>query len=107
VAIAGWSAVDRLPPTGGFQEKGCLFFLQADVAATVELPDAGRKQPRLPTCCVGDGALVDDLQAMLCEAGFSKIRITPKDESREFIRDWVPGREDRVVCASNEAVKPV
>jgi len=44
---------------------------------------------------------------MLCEAGFSKIRITPKDESREFIRDWVPGMEDRVVCASNEAVKPV
>ena len=37
-----------------------------------------------------------------------RIRIEPKDESREFIRDWAPGRgvEDYVISATIEAVKP-
>ena len=45
---------------------------------------------------------------MIRTAGFADIRIAPKDESREFIRDWAPGRgvEDYVVSATIEAVKP-
>jgi len=45
---------------------------------------------------------------MLEEASFRGIRITPKDESREFISDWVPGSgiEEYVVSAHIEAVKP-
>ena len=48
------------------------------------------------------------LQVMLEQASFIEIRITPKDESREFISDWVPGSgvEDYVVSAHIEAVKP-
>ena len=42
------------------------------------------------------------------DAGFEHIRIAPKDESREFIKDWAPGRgvEDYVLSATIEAVKP-
>ncbi len=45
---------------------------------------------------------------MLTETGFDAITIKPKDESREFIKKWVPGSkiEDYVVSATIEAIKP-
>ena len=35
-------------------------------------------------------------------------QITPKDESKTFIKDWAPGRKvtDFVVSATIEAIKP-
>ncbi len=80
----------------------------SDVVASVELPEEVRDDPRLHASCVAGAALVEDLQAMLVAANFTAIRITPKDESREFIRDWVPGSgvEDYVISAHIEAVRP-
>ena len=68
-----------------------------------------RRDAFLVSACVGNAALIDDLQSWLEEAGFEAVSIQPKDESREFIRDWAPGRsvEDYVLSASIEAVKPV
>jgi hypothetical protein len=45
---------------------------------------------------------------MLHKAGFEDIKIQPKDESRESIREWFPGRnlEDYVTSATIEAKKP-
>jgi hypothetical protein len=45
---------------------------------------------------------------MLKNNGFEQISIAPKDESKEFIKDWAPGRgvEDYVLSATIEAVKP-
>jgi len=44
---------------------------------------------------------------MLSEAGFRDIRIRPREESRQFIRDWSPdqGVENFILSASIEAVK--
>jgi len=80
----------------------------SDVVATAELPDEVKGDLRLHACCVAGAAHIDALRAMLEAAGFSAIQITSKDESREFIRDWVPGSgvEDYVVSAHIEAVKP-
>jgi len=80
----------------------------SDVVATTVLPDHVKDDPHLHACCVAGAALVDEIQAMLEQAGFTDIRIKPKDESREFISDWVPGSgvEDYVVSAHIEAVKP-
>jgi hypothetical protein len=51
---------------------------------------------------------ISELQAMLEDNGFEKINIAPKDESKEFIKDWAPGRgvEEYVLSATIEAVKP-
>ncbi len=50
---------------------------------------------------------VNELELMLQQAGFEDIRIRPKDENRDFIRTWVPGRkiENYVVSATIEARK--
>jgi len=44
----------------------------------------------------------------MSDAGFKDIRITPKDDSKDFIKDWAPGKNvtDYVLSAHIEAVKP-
>jgi len=80
----------------------------ADIVATADLPEAVRADLALYTGCIAGAASIDVLTAMLHTAGFEVVRITPKDESRAFIRDWAPGTPvtDYVVSASIEAVKP-
>lgn len=80
----------------------------SDVVATVELPEAMRSDEKLIAGCMGNASLIDDLQGFMRAAGFTDIRISPKDESRDFIKDWAPGQgvEDYVVSAHIEAVKP-
>jgi arsenite methyltransferase len=80
----------------------------SDVVATAELPAEWIQDMRLLSACVSGAATVDEVEAMLRDAGFTGIDICPKDESRGFIRDWEPGRklEDYVLSASIQAVKP-
>jgi len=79
----------------------------SDVVATIELPEEMRNDPLLIAGCMGNASLIDDIQSDLEAAGFSEISIKPKEESREFIQDWAPGKgvEDYVVSATIEAVK--
>jgi ubiquinone/menaquinone biosynthesis C-methylase UbiE len=80
----------------------------SDVVASAELPASMRDDPYLHSACVAGASLVAELETWLDEAGFSDIHIQPRDESRQFIRDWVPGSgvEDYVLSATIEAVKP-
>ena len=80
----------------------------SDVVATTELPVEMREDAFMISACIGNAALIDDLEQWMAQAGFADIRIEPKDESREFIRDWAPDRgvEDYVLSATIEAVKP-
>jgi len=80
----------------------------SDVVATAELPEAMRNSPELIAGCMGNAALIGDLEQMIEAAGFERIRIEAKDESKEFIREWAPGHNvtDFVVSATIEAVKP-
>jgi arsenite methyltransferase len=60
------------------------------------------------SACVGGASPVDELAAMIGAAGFNDIRIEPKEESRSFVKDWVPGKglENFVLSATIQAVKP-
>ncbi|MCL5736012.1 MAG: arsenite methyltransferase [Actinobacteria bacterium] len=80
----------------------------SDVVATADLPQKWLDDMQMLSACISGAARVDEVEAMLREAGFVDIDIRPKEESREFIRDWEPGRklEDFVLSASIQARKP-
>lgn len=80
----------------------------SDVVATAALPPEMRDDLALVAGCIGNAALLTDLERAMADAGFIDIRIQPKDASREFIKDWAPGRgvEDYVQSATIEAVRP-
>ncbi|MCC7431080.1 arsenite methyltransferase [bacterium] len=79
----------------------------SDVVATAILPEEVKKDLALFSGCVAGAELIENIEKMLQNAGFSKITITPKYESQEFIREWAPGKriEDYTVSANIEAVK--
>ena len=80
----------------------------ADIVRTAELPAELAADLAAHCGCVAGAASVEEVEGMLRDAGFQDIRVRPKDLSREFIRDWVPGRNaaDYVVSSTIEAVKP-
>jgi arsenite methyltransferase len=79
----------------------------SDVVATAELPQEWRENMRLLSSCISGASTVEEVRSMLERAGFVDIVIEPKDQSREFIQDWEPGRklEDYVLSASMTAIK--
>jgi len=79
----------------------------SDVVATAELSQDIRDDLALYSVFGAGAAFVTDLESMLKDIGFIDSRIAPKDESREFIREWVPGHniEEYIQSASIEARK--
>ena len=80
----------------------------SDIVLTAELPEDLRNDLFLYTGCMAGASSLPDIEAYLVRAGFRDIRISQKDESRDFIRHWVPGSRiaDYVVSATIEAMKP-
>jgi arsenite methyltransferase len=80
----------------------------ADMVATAPLPNEIKTDWAAYTGCIAGASQITDLQRMLQTSGFKEIKIAPKDSSRAFIREWLPGKriEDYLVSATIEAVKP-
>jgi arsenite methyltransferase len=80
----------------------------SDMVASGKLPDELQSDLASYSACVGGASPVDELSAMIRAAGFTNVRIDPKEESRSFVKDWVPGKgiEDYVLSATIEGVKP-
>jgi SAM-dependent methyltransferase len=79
----------------------------SDILATAPMPENVRKDLELYAGCVAGASLIDEVTEQLRAAGFTGVRVEPKPQSREFIRECFPGRgiEDYVVSATIEAVK--
>ena len=79
----------------------------SDVVTTTELPENIKNDLELYSGCVSGASTIDELNSILKKSGFRNILIKPKDESRKFISEWVPGKniDDYLVSASIEAVK--
>ena len=79
----------------------------SDVVATADLPEELLRDVAYYSGCISGASTISEVEFYLKNAGFESIRITPKDESREFIRDWMPDSkiEDYIVSASIEAIK--
>lgn len=80
----------------------------SDVVATAPFPADFDDDDHLLSGCVTGASMVDDLQTWLEDAGFTQVLIDVKEESREGIADWAPGRgiEKYVVSAIITAKKP-
>jgi SAM-dependent methyltransferase len=80
----------------------------SDIVATAELPAEVKKDMALYSSCISGASMVGELVNMMRSAGFEDIHIQPKDTSREFIREWAPGKkiEDYILSATIEARKP-
>ncbi len=80
----------------------------SDVVRVAPFPADWLKDMDLVCSCVAGASSVPELESLLGEAGFTDISISPKDESKEFIRDWKPWTklEEYVLSSSITAVKP-
>ncbi|WP_126427065.1 arsenite methyltransferase [Brevibacillus marinus] len=80
----------------------------SDVVLTAELPPAIKNDLDAYSGCLAGAASIDEWKMILEQNGFTEITIEPKDESRTFIQDWLPGSniEDYLVSAIIKAVKP-
>lgn len=79
----------------------------SDVVAIADIPEALRNDPALISGCISGAAPVAEIERMLKAAGFGRVEVRVKDESREFIKDWAPGMgiERYVASATIQAVK--
>ena len=80
----------------------------SDVIKTCKLPTEVEKMTEAYTGCISGASTLEDMKIFLTNAGFKNILLTPKDESREFIKNWLPGSriEDYVQSVMIKAVKP-
>jgi len=81
----------------------------ADIVATAPLPEEVKGDWAAYTGCMAGASEIDELEKMLGSAGFDRIKVAPKDASRSFIREWLPGKrvEEYLVSATIEATKPL
>lgn len=78
----------------------------SDVVATGPIPAELQGQAAALAGCVAGAAPLDDVHAMLRDAGFADIQVTIAPRSAEVVGAWLPGIEQFVASASIEARKP-
>lgn len=80
----------------------------ADIVATQPLPDSLRTQLNAIGACVGGAAGIDELRVMLADAGFTRVAIALREESRALINQWTDDENAGkfVVSAFITAQKP-
>lgn len=80
----------------------------SDMVAYKPLPKEMIESSELYCNCIAGAITIDELKNILVQAGFTDISIEPQENSRLFIKDWVPGSdsENYVVSAKIKAVKP-
>jgi SAM-dependent methyltransferase len=80
----------------------------SDVVLTAELPTEIKNDlDALYSGCISGASPIDELKMILEQSGFTQVTIEPKDESRAFIKDWLPGAsiEDYIASAIIKGVK--
>jgi SAM-dependent methyltransferase len=79
----------------------------SDVVAIADIPKDIRQDLGMISGCIGGAEQAGDLRVMLTNAGFTGIKMAPKDNSAEIVKGWVPesGIEAYVASYTIEAVK--
>ena len=81
----------------------------SDIVTTAKLPEEIQNNLSLYAGCVAGALSINELEEILLKTGFENIKIQSKDESKEFIREWIKGKklDEYIVSATIEALKPV
>ena len=81
----------------------------SDVVNLAPLPSELAADEALLCGCIAGAAASGQIERWLTAAGFERIRIAVKPESRELVKTWAPGRgiENYVASATIEARKPM
>lgn len=79
----------------------------SDIVLLAPLPEALESSVDALTGCVSGATEVELLKKGLLSAGFSSVDVEVKEESKEFIKDWLPGSgaENYVASAAITATK--
>jgi SAM-dependent methyltransferase len=78
----------------------------SDVVAIGPIPRELQNQAAALAGCISGAAPLDDVRAMLAEAGFVDVCVTIAPRSAEIVGSWLPGIERFVASATIEARKP-
>jgi arsenite methyltransferase len=78
----------------------------SDVVAVKDMPAELAQSVEAMTGCVAGSAKVEELETLLREAGFERIKIVAKPESGAIIAQCMPGAESYVASATIEGRKP-
>ena len=80
----------------------------SDIVTTAELPAEIKGDLDSLASCISGASTAEEVKEMLHRSGFIDIIVEPKDESREFIKDWVPGTNinDYIQSAVIKAIRP-
>ena len=78
----------------------------SDVVALKDMPPDLAQSVEALTGCVAGAAKIEELRALLVDAGFESVQIEARPESRAIIGQCMPGAEDYVVSATIEGTKP-
>jgi SAM-dependent methyltransferase len=80
----------------------------SDIVMTAELPNLIKDDlDELYSGCISGASSIEGLRQMLTRSGFHNITIEPKDESINFIIDWVHGQqiENHIIAAVIKGTK--
>lgn len=72
----------------------------SDIVATADLPVEIKSDLRMMAGCIAGAEYIDNINGMLKDAGFTNIKLTPKDNSREILNSWLPDKNIEEYVAS-------
>lgn len=72
----------------------------SDVVATAEIPEYIKNDLTNIAGCIAGADYVENIENMLKRAGFVNIRMVPKENSKEILRTWIPGKNVEAFVAS-------
>lgn len=79
----------------------------SDIVMTASLPKELQSDMGLYSGCISGASTIETLKEYIEQAGFKNILIIPKDDSKEFIKEWAPEHkvEEYIVSAIIKAEK--
>jgi SAM-dependent methyltransferase len=72
----------------------------SDVVSTAELPEHIKNDLNMMAGCIAGAEYIEDISLMLENAGFTDIKMIPKDNSKEIVKSWAPDKKIEEFVAS-------